>query len=112
MVDGGEEDVGRERRNTVSTSEEIKGRNNHVILCVPIPGTVFGIPDRTGDQRHQENADSTKLEALGSAASYVLTVVSKRVEARGTATGYFFFLTACLAPDSDGVDDARARNKQ
>jgi len=42
MVDGGEEDVNRERRNTVWTSDEIKGRNRHVILCEPIPGIPFG----------------------------------------------------------------------
>jgi len=47
MVDGGGEDVGHERRNTVLSPDEIKGRNGHVILCAPIPGKGFRISRRS-----------------------------------------------------------------
>ena len=62
MVDGGKEDVSRERRNTVSASDEIKGRNKHVILCAPIPGKAFGASRHSASDVMMSRAS---LAALG-----------------------------------------------
>ena len=71
---------------------------------------------------HQGNTESAsvKLEVLGTMgvpqkrfeALPVLTVSSKRVEARRISAEYFFSHWPGLrVPDLGGVDDAHARNK-